>query len=181
MALAFGALVVGCVVILPLFVVACIVAWVRHRRGLAVAMGTAAALLAVFLASPLPRMGAGAVYLAVPAARMALVRADLAISRAARESIVRQVDAGDLAPGEWANEYVLPEGAKGLSVHGTVDVIDSSCGRIVFFMTLTGFSPDPYAGMEYVPPGCSPEVDPLGSGQGKADDLGDGWYWIQAR
>jgi hypothetical protein len=28
--------------------------------------------------------------------------------------------------------------------------IDGDCGRRVFFMTVTGFSPDPYGGFEFV-------------------------------
>lgn len=63
---------------------------------------------------------------------------------------------------------------------GTVDAIDDACGQRVFFMTLTGFSPVPYAGFEFVPAGCQPDRDPLGSGAGVAEPLGDGWFWIEA-
>jgi hypothetical protein len=47
-------------------------------------------------------------------------------------------------------------------------------------MTLTGFSPDPYGGFEFVPPGFTPVSDPLGSGQGEAHEMGGPWYWIEA-
>ena len=77
--------------------------------------------------------------------------------------------------------FVLPAGSQGLSVHGTVEQIDGVCGQRVFFMTVTGFSPDPYGGLEFVEAGCEPEPDPLGSGGGQALDLGDGWFWIEAR
>lgn len=48
-------------------------------------------------------------------------------------------------------------------------------------MTVTGYSPDPYAGFEFVPPGCEPEPDQLSSRHGEVRPLGDGWFWIEAR
>jgi hypothetical protein len=47
-------------------------------------------------------------------------------------------------------------------------------------MTLTGLSPNPYAGFEFVPATCQPDPDPLGSGARAAEPLGDGWFWIEA-
>jgi hypothetical protein len=95
--------------------------------------------------------------------------------------VVRQVAAGTLAHGQYEREFLLPSGSRGLSVHGTVERIDGGCGQRAFFMTVTGFSPDPYGGLEFVEPGCEPEPDPLGSGGGQVVDLGDGWFWIEAR
>lgn len=51
-----------------------------------------------------------------------------------------------------------------------------------FFLRVTGFSPDPYCGYEYVPSGAAIDVDPRGSGGGIAEPLGiPGWFWICAR
>ena len=140
----------------------------------------AIAMLGVYAVSPLPRVGAMAAIVAVPESRFPLVRLDLAMSRTAREEMVELATAGKLEPGEYRGEYLLPAPAAGLSVHGEVDVIDEPCGKTVFFMTLTGFSPDPYGGFEFVPPGCAPVSDPLGSGQGEAHPMGGSWYWIEA-
>ena len=178
--LAIAAVVIWMVVVVPVAFIVVSVTWIQRRRGALMAAVTAASLILLFAASPLPRIGAFALYAALPPARPILVRADLAMSRAAREEVVRQALDHDLPPGDWPSEYVLPVGASGLSVDRTVYLIED-CGPEVFFLTLTGFSPDPYAGFEYVPAGCTPEPDPLGSGQGITEDLGDGWYWIQAR
>jgi hypothetical protein len=51
---------------------------------------------------------------------------------------------------------------------------------MVFFLTYTGSSPDPYCGYESAQPGSAPVPDPLGSGAGRAEDLGNGWYWLCA-
>jgi hypothetical protein len=51
----------------------------------------------------------------------------------------------------------------------------------VFFLRVTGFSPDPYCGYEYAPVPESIVLDPLGSGEGIAEPLPvAGWYWICA-
>jgi len=177
--LAIAAVIIWVVVVVPVALILVIVAWSHRRRGPVLAAIVATALILLLVASPLPRIGAGALYAAVPPARPILVRADLAMSRAAREEVIRQAVAGSLVPTEHPGEYVLPASARGLSVDGTVMLADG-CRSLAFFVTLNGFSPDPYAGYEYVPARCTPEPDPLGSGHGVVESLGDGWYWIQA-
>jgi hypothetical protein len=51
---------------------------------------------------------------------------------------------------------------------------------MAFFFTQAFFSPDPYCGYEYAQVPEALVLDPLGSGGGGAEDLGDGWYWICA-
>ena len=156
-------------------------AWVVSRRRSSIeALAVALAMLGAYAVTPFPRFGAITAIVAAPESRFPLVRLDLAMSRGAREEIVELATAGQLERGEYEGEYLLPEPSRGLSVHGEVDVIDEPCGKTVFFMTLTAFSPDPYGGFEFVPPDCSPIVDPLGSGQGEAHPMGGPWYWIEA-
>jgi hypothetical protein len=158
-------------------------AFARSRSGVPAALVVATlglGLLYSYSLTPLPRMAVGALYLAVPPLQGPLVRLDLALSRASREEVIRLAASGSLPASERYGGYVMPTDAAGLSVYGNVDVADSACGQRFFFMTLTGFSPDPYAGFEFVPTGCEPEVDPLGSGSGVAEPLGDGWFWIEA-
>ena len=117
-------------------------------------------------------------------ARQTLEDLDLAFSRAQREEVVRRAMADSLEPfdGQYASphDFVLPDGFTGLSDDRVVWVDRDGCGIEVFFRTITGFSPDPYGGFEFATPGCDPELDPHGSGQGRARDLGGGWYWIDA-
>lgn len=164
----------------PLLICMAIVGWVRRRAGGVLAGTVAATLLCAWLLSPVPRFYAYVTYLAVPSARIPLAILDLTASRVAREEVVRMAAAGALERSERGG-FVLPPGASGLSVHGTVERIEDDCGVRVFFLTITGFSPDPYAGFEFVPDRCDPELDPLGSGHGQATPLGDGWFWIEAR
>jgi hypothetical protein len=173
----FTALVAG-----PLVLFAVVVyAGARHGvRATVLAMVLGVVLLYAYTLTPLPRMGIGALYFAVPPLQMPLVKLDFALSRAAREEVIRWVDSGSLPESERHGGYELPDGSKGLSVYGIVDVIDDDCGRRVFFMTVTGFSPDPYGGFEFVPASCQPAPDPLGSGAGVAHPLGGGWFWINA-
>ena len=51
---------------------------------------------------------------------------------------------------------------------------------MAFFFTQAFFSPDPYCGYEYAQIPEALVLDPLGSGAGGAEDLGDGWYWVCA-
>ena len=166
----------------PLVVFAAVV-YAGGRQGVlatVLAMLLGVMLLYAYTLTPLPRLGIGALYFAVPPVQMPLVQLDLALSRSAREEVIDWIDSGSLPESERYGGYEMPDGSKGLSVHGTVDVIDDGCGPRVFFMTLTGFSPDPYRGFEFVPAGCQPATDPLGSGGGVAQPLGDGWFWITA-
>lgn len=165
---------------IPLGAIVALAVVLRRRRGVLSATLAACALLVAYAISPFPRIAALASIIAVPATRFPLVTADLLLSRTAREEVVALARAGQLRPGEYEGEYRLPASAAGLSVWGEVDVFDEPCGMKVFFMTLTWFSPDPYGGFEYVPPGCTPDSDPLGSGAGTAYPLGGPWYWIEA-
>ena len=144
------------VVVIPMIAVVGSAVLVRRRFGVPAAAATALVLICGYALSPLPRLAAAGLYFAVPPLRMPLVQADLALSRDARERIVRLATSGSLPPGEYVGEFRLPAGDAGLSVWGTVDVIDDRCGQQVFFMTLTGFSPDPYAGFEHVPRSLTP-------------------------
>jgi hypothetical protein len=179
--LALALAVIALVVILPILAGSVFVAWIRARHGSIPAVVIGATLMLAFLASPCLQIGTAALYFGLPSARPTMVTIDLTMSRSARLEVVRLAATGELETAPWPGEFVLPARARGLSVHGTVDVVYDACGPILFFMTLTGFSPDPYAGFEYVPTGCDPILDPLGSGHGNATDLGDGWYWIEAR
>ena len=152
----------------------------RRRLGSASVTGATIGMLALYSLSPFPRVGAMAAIIAVPATRFPIVTADLLMSRAAREDIVQLASSGRLQPGEYAGQYRLLGSEAGLSVWGDVEVFEEACGTKVFFMTVTGFSPDPYGGFEYVPDGCIPDADPLGSGAGSAYPLGGPWYWIEA-
>ncbi|HEV8280688.1 MAG TPA: hypothetical protein VGQ02_02415 [Candidatus Limnocylindrales bacterium] len=154
---------------------------VRRRFGVVAATLVTALLVTAYAVSPLPRIVLGVLMLTVPQTRVPIAHVDLLLSRGAREEVVRLAAAQQLIPGEYIGQYAMPQSAAGLSVWGDVHVIDDGCGQLVFFMTLTGFSPDPYAGLEYVPTGCDPEPDPEGSGAGIAMPLGGPWYWIEAR
>ena len=135
-------------------------------------------LILLYLASPVPRIALAVLFVTVEPSRLPLVGLDLLLSRIQRETIVGMAGRNELAAAEYG-DLRLPWWATGLSVHGTVHVDRGGCGR-VFFMTITGFSPDPYGGLEFVPPRCEVDPDPLGSGEGTATELGGGWYWIEA-
>ncbi len=173
-------LIFGITVLGPLAFIAAAFAWTSRRVGIPFGSLVAVLLVAGFVLTPLPRIGIGALYFAIPPLRSSLVSIDFALSRSAREETIRLAVSGALRESDRYGGLVLPDEARGLSVYGTIDVLESACGQGAFFMTLTGFSPDPYAGFEYMPLGCEPETDPLGSGQGTAESLGEGWYWIEA-
>jgi hypothetical protein len=162
----------------PALVAFLVMRWVR-RFGADRAAVAGLVLAAVTAVSPLPEAAAGMLYFAAPPMRLPLASLDLALSKPAREAAIILALRDQLAP-DRRGGYQLPAGATGLSVYGSLQILPSPCGPRFFFLTLTGFSPDPYAGLEFVPEGCQPEVDPLGSGQGTADSLGDGWFWIEA-
>ena len=163
----------------PALIAFLVLRWVR-RFGADRAAMAGLVLAAATALSPLPAAAAGMVYFGAPSLRIPLASLDLELSRSAREQAILLADEDLLLP-DPRGGYELPPGSKGLSVEGTIQVLDSPCGPRFFFLTLTGFSPYPYAGLEFVPAGCQPEVDPLGSGDGTAQSLGDGWFWIEAR
>jgi hypothetical protein len=151
----------------------------RPRWPVAVVLSLAAAIV-LFEATPIPRVLWDLDFYLNHAQRPSLVQLDFQLSVAQRSEVVRMAVQGRLAGPNKRGDYWLPDGYGGLSVHGDVTVWRDLCGVSVFFMTVTGFSPDPYWGFEYSPDGCPPSVDPLASGGGTATDLGGGWYWIEA-
>ena len=68
-----------------------------------------------------------------------------------------------------------------LSVEGPSYTVLSYEPLTVFFLSWTGFAPDPYCGYEYAEDQTSVETDPLKSGHGDIEDIGNGWYWLCAR
>ncbi len=165
--------------VIPALVGMTTVGLVGRRFGRASAALAAAILIGAYLLSSLPRIGLFAIFIGVPESQGPIVRLDLALSRLQRESIAGMAIGGELPTGTDGG-FEMPWCADGLSVNGMVHFVEGACGDRVFFMTLRGFSPDPYGGFELVPPGCEVETDPLGSGQGRAEALGGGWFWITA-
>jgi hypothetical protein len=95
-----------------------------------------------------------------------------------RTEVVASVRAGTLEHVE-SDDYALPTGLEDLSEDHVVQAI-SGPPTMAFFFTQAFFSPDPYCGYEYAQVPEALVLDPLGSGGGGAEDLGDGWYWICA-
>ena len=170
---------------------------------IALAVGLMAALLAVVLrprgrwptllvaslaigillcsATPIPRVLWDVAYYLDAPPRRVLVEVDFRLSVLQRERIVALATSDRLGSPNERGGLEMPEADRGLSLDGDVTVWEDGCGTSVFFMTIVGFSPDPYAGFEYSAGGCPPAPDPLGSGHGEATHLGGGWYWIEAR
>ncbi len=133
--------------------------WVtRRRRWPLRVMGFALALVAAF----------GVVlWGATPLARL-LRDIDFAGQRAEMQATVDEIRALGL-PADDFGQY------------GYADYVIGESGRLmVFFFRAAAFSPDPYCGYEYASYPDLLEVDPLGSGDGVAEDLGEGWYWVCA-
>jgi len=97
-----------------------------------------------------------------------------------REQIVEMIRAGQLTEEDEYGQIVLPEDLADASVNGTVQVREDP-HFMVFFLTETFFSPDPYCGYEYAPDPADVVEDPLHSGKGSAEPLGHGWYRVCAR
>jgi hypothetical protein len=166
-------------VVLPVLAGIAVVAIAHHLSGRLASFILAIVLSVTYVLSPLPRIGIAAIFFAAPPTRIPLVWLDLALSRFQREQVVAMAGRGELTVSPDGG-FELPWWGRGLSVYGTIEVISEACGQRVFFMTVTGFSPDPYGGLEFVPIGCEPEVDPLSSGDGEATEIGDLWFWIVA-
>ena len=96
-----------------------------------------------------------------------------------RQRIVEMIQLGQLGEPDEYDEVALPQPLAGASNRGRVLVRNGPF--MVFFVTWTGFSPDPYCGYEFAPDPGSVDPDPLGSGQGQAESIGDSWFWICAR
>jgi hypothetical protein len=99
-------------------------------------------------------------------------------AQARRAEVVSMVRSGELAQRDEFGEVVLPEDLADTSVTDTVTVTDDPF--MVFFTTWRGWSPDPHCGYEYGPDPQHVAVDPVFSGTGQADALGDDWYWVCA-
>jgi hypothetical protein len=103
---------------------------------------------------------------------------DFAGGIAGRTAVLESLRAGTLARVEY-DDYALPTGLDGLSRDGVVQAIIGP-PTMAFFFTQAFLSPDPYCGYEYAQVPEALVLDPLGSGGGGAEDLGDGWYWVCA-
>jgi hypothetical protein len=105
-------------------------------------------------------------------------RSDHGRAQDRRQEVVDLIAAGKITEvGRYPDELVLPKEYADLATDGIVEVGEG----YYFFMTWTGFSPDPYCGYEYAPDAATVSEDPLGSGGGTAESTGNGWYWICAR
>ncbi len=108
-----------------------------------------------------------------------MARDDQGRAQDRREQVVELIRSGQIAERDEYDNVVLPAGLADASIHGKVDVRDEPF--MVFFMTWTGFSPDPYCGYEYVADEATVDPDPLGSGSGKElEATGEGWFWLCA-
>ena len=103
---------------------------------------------------------------------------DFRLNQDRREAVVAAVQRDVLSHVDVYGTERLPGSFADLSMDGEIDV-DQGAGW-VFFTRVVGFSPDPYCGYEFVADPTLLETDPLGSGHGIAESLGDGWYWICA-
>jgi len=113
--------------------------------------------------------------LAVPAS---LGRSTSRRGTAGRSAVLESLRAGTLEHVEY-DDYALPTGLENLSRDRVVQAI-AGPPSMAFFFTQAFFSPDPYCGCEYAQVPEALVLDPLGSGAGGAEDLGDGWYWVCA-
>ena len=109
---------------------------------------------------------------------LAASRSDTGAAQDQRKRIVELIRSGQLTERDEYHQLVLPSQLAGASKDGLLEVQDDPF--MVFFITWTGFSPDPYCGYEYAPDSGSLDPDPLGSGQGHEEPIGDSWYWICA-
>jgi hypothetical protein len=103
---------------------------------------------------------------------------DFTAGIAGRTAVVEALRGGTLKHLEY-DDYAVPSGLEGLARGG---VVQATAGppAMAFFLTQVFFSPDPYCGYEYAQVPEALVLDPLGSGGGGAEDLGDGWYWVCA-
>lgn len=95
-----------------------------------------------------------------------------------RTAVVEALQAGRLKRAEY-DDYALPAGLENLARDGAIQAT-AGPPTMAFFLTQAFFSPDPYCGYEYAQVPEALVLDPLGSGGGGAEDLGDGWYWLCA-
>lgn len=95
-----------------------------------------------------------------------------------RTAVVETLRAGGLEHVEY-DDYALPPGLENLARDGAIQAT-AGPPTMAFFLTQVFFSPDPYCGYEYAQVPEALVLDPLGSGGGLAEDLGEGWYWVCA-
>ena len=74
-------------------------------------------------------------------------RADHGDAQQRREQVVEMARSGSLTQHDENGDLVLPTDLADLTVYGVVTVRGD--GSMVFFLTETFFSPDPYCGYEY--------------------------------
>lgn len=104
-----------------------------------------------------------------------------AIGHERRVEVVEMIRAGRLTETDEFGSVILPDEYAGLSQSGKVTVRDDPF--MIFFLTWTGFGPDPYCGSEYSEDSTAVAADPLFSGNGdvRPVDGAEGWYWLCAR
>lgn len=103
---------------------------------------------------------------------------DFAAGISGRTAVLESLRAGTLKH-VGHDDYALPASLENLSGDRVVQAI-AGPPVMVFFFTQAFFSPDPYCGYEYAQVPEALVLDPRGSGEGGAEDLGDGWYWVCA-
>lgn len=106
-------------------------------------------------------------------------RTDTGPRQEERVQIVELVRDGQLTERDEFDRLILPADLARASIGGRLEV--RADPFMVFFTTWTGSSPDPYCGYEYSPTDFGVDPDPLGSGEGEAESIGDSWFWICAR
>jgi hypothetical protein len=156
---------------------------IRHKRRptwLFIAVALVCGTVVFVEGTPAPGIAWAMAWYLNPSHRVDLENVSFALTVRQRTDVVSIAGRGGLTEAALPNQYELPDGYTGLSIDGTVWVESDACGAVVFFATITGFSPDPYGGVEYAAPGCTTVDDPLGSGAGHARPLVANWYWIDA-
>src|SRR5258705_328109 len=86
-----------------------------------------------------------------------------------RQAIIKLIRSGQLGDSDEDNQIPLPQPLAAASRDGRVMVRRDPF--MVFFLTWTGSSPDPYCGYEFAPETGSVDPDPLGSGHGEEVSL----------
>ena len=91
-----------------------------------------------------------------------------------RVEVVQMIQTGELTNRDEFNRVILPDDIADTSLTGWVEVREEPL--MVFLITWTGSSPDLHCGYEYSADPGAVVTDPLGSGTGNAEPLGEGWY-----
>jgi len=173
---------IGLFAIAAAAIVALVLVWRRRRpRWLLILVAVLCGAVVFTEGTPVPGIAWVTVWYLSPGQRAGLEDLSLAVTRPQRTEVVALANDGALRPGDYPGYLRLPDGYGWLAMDGEVwTESGGACGLVVFFHTVSGFSPDPYGGFEYVPAGCAVDNDPLGSGAGQARPLDAHWYWIDA-